>query len=168
MRRVSCLLAVLTAVLLTACAPFYSNAEYGSLPNSSGKGRTLLTGSQVPQPEPFASQTAYVARIDGDLVEGGKNAFYKPLKISSGNHEVIVIWNQAALYGRAVFELKAETGMSYVVRHERLENNKVRIWIENEVRGVMAAEPQVVQADELAPGSSSSFGPAFMQILRLR
>jgi len=168
MRRVSYLLAILSAVLLTACASFSSNADYESMPRFSGQGSALLTGSQVPQPEPFASQTAYVARIDGVLVDGGKNAFYKPFNISTGNHEVVVIWNQAALYARAAFALKAETGMSYVVRHERLENNKVRIWIENEVLGVMASEPQVVQADDLTPGSSSSIGPAFMQILRLR
>jgi len=166
MHRISFWLAILTTLLLTACASTEGN--YYKAAESASHRQPTLVGSKVVQMDPYAVQTAYAARIDGELVRAGKKGVLKPLKLSPGEHEIIAIWNQDSLYGRAVFTLQARPGARYVIVHERIDNNMVRIWIEDDAAHLPVSEPQMVKAADPVALGPNALSPLYMHLFRLR
>jgi len=123
--------AALLALMLSACATVDPNIKYYEpSPGTTSENGATIIGSRVPQSFPLDYQTAYILGISGVPIRGGKAAFAEPVVLAPGAHRVAIAWTQGSLFGSTTVQLNVKAGDQFVIKHQRVEKEVARIWLE--------------------------------------
>lgn len=145
----------LLALTLSACATVDPNIKYYEPPpgTTPDNGATII-GSRVSQSFPFDDQTAYLLGVSGQPVRGGKTAFSEPIVLSPGFHNIAIAWTQGSLLGHATIRVNVNAGDRIVIRHQRVETQVARLWLEDAKTNAAIGEAVLVPTTAPASGGA--------------
>jgi hypothetical protein len=150
----------LIALLLSACTTVDPNVKYYEPPpGTTPDNGATITGSRVSQSFPFDDQTAYVLGVSGQPVRGGKAAFSEPIVLPPGFHNIAIAWTQGTLLGHATIRVNVNSGDRIVIKHQRVEAQVARLWLEDAKTNAVIGEAVLVST--IAPTSGGNM-PIFI------
>jgi hypothetical protein len=147
-------------LILAGCATIDPNIEYYNPParvtaNTGGS----IVGSRVPQTWPVDHQTTYVLGVSGQPVRGGKSAYAVPVILDVGAPRITIAWTQGSLFGQATVELTVSPGDQFVIKHEKIEKDIVRVWLEVVGKNTLIGDAFFVR---ISAPSSGTITPIFI------
>jgi len=134
------------ALCLAACSLDDSDARYYHPPQgtTAANGGTII-GSRTAEPPLVSDQTVFLRGVAGEPVKGGNGAYDRPVLVPAGKVNVTIAWNQGSLFGQITVPLTIKPNDSLVIRHQREDKERARVWFEDARTHAVVGEPLFIR-----------------------